>query len=315
MLQHEKRIQEYEATLEGLKNSPETAALSQEEISTLEEKLQKLKKTVYDNLTPIDRVAISRHPSRPKAKDVIEHVCDSFKEVFGDRRYADDHAIIAGFGYISGKKVAIVAQEKGADTDARIYRNFGMPHPEGYRKALRIMQLAEKFGIPVVTLIDTPGAYAGLSAEERGQGWAIAENLFHMAKLKTPIISLVIGEGCSGGALGIGVSDRIAMLEHAYYSVISPEGCASILWKDVSQAGVAAKALQMQSEQLLEKGIVDTVIKEPEGGAHTNPQALYSDIRSYLSEVIDELATIPDLVDRRYKKYREIGAHRLSALD
>lgn len=233
MLEHEKQIEEYRKTLKEVKNQNENNQLwSEEEIEDLEAKLSKLKEKVYSQLTTWQRVEISRHPKRPRSVDYIKAICEDFTELHGDRNYRDDTAIICGLCKIGGEKFMLIGQEKGCDTESRLERNFGMPHPEGYRKALRCMHLAAKFNLPVITLIDTPGAFAGLAAEERGQGWAIAKNLMEMAQLPTSIIVILIGEGCSGGALGVGIGDRVAMLEHAYYSVISPEGCASILWKD-----------------------------------------------------------------------------------
>jgi acetyl-CoA carboxylase carboxyl transferase subunit alpha len=256
-----------------------------------------------------DRVAICRHPKRPHAIDYIKHCVEDFIEIFGDRTFQDDHAIIAGFGKIEGQKFMIIAQEKGYDTDSRLYRNFGMPHPEGYRKAMRCMRLAAKFGLPVVCLLDTPGAYPGLAAEERGQGWAIANNLFEMAQLQTQIIVLVIGEGCSGGALGIGVGDTIGMLEHSYYSVISPEGCASILWKDASKMQTAAATLKMQAENLADLGIIDQVIEEPEGGAHCNPEQIFASVKQFILAQYLQLkgTSLEALVENRYQKFRKMG--------
>jgi acetyl-CoA carboxylase carboxyl transferase subunit alpha len=310
MLPQEKQVKEYENLLSLLKqhNSKE-ALLSDQELGALENRIEELKKKIYSKLTAWDRVCICRHPQRPKAIDYIEHVVDSFVELCGDRLFRDDPAVICGFGIIDGKKVMIIAQEKGCDTESRIKRNFGMPHPEGYRKAIRCMRLAAKFNIPVVTLLDTPGAYPGLTAEERGQGWAIASNLWEMARLATPIIVLLIGEGCSGGALGMGVGDEIAMLEHAYYSVISPEGCASILWKDTSKNATAAAALKMQAEDLKKLGIIDSILPEPMGGAHLNPQSMYSVVKKYLSETLDTLEGTPLdlLLENRYQKFRRMG--------
>lgn len=311
MLAHEKKIFEYEEMIASLKMQESSEKLlNTSEIEKLEKKLAKLKVSVYSKLSPSQRVAISRHPDRPQAKDFIVNVCDDFREIFGDRLYQDDPAIIAGFGYINGQKVAIIGQEKGKDTESRLYRNFGMPHPEGYRKALRVMRLAEKFAIPVVTLIDTPGAYAGLAAEERGQGWAIAENLREMAALKTPIIAVIIGEGCSGGALGIGVADKVAMLSHAYYSVISPEGCASILWRDAKKSDKAAEALKMNAENLKEFQIIDDILEEPLGGAHHDPQRMFQTLKAYLFEQCSTLEQkeMHELLDQRYQKFRAMGA-------
>jgi acetyl-CoA carboxylase carboxyl transferase subunit alpha len=240
MLAHEKQILEYEKTITQVKEQNKNNSLwSEDEILKLEKKLEQLKNKVYSELTAWERVTICRHPNRPHSIDYIKNICESFTELHGDRLYRDDHAVITGLGKIDGVKYMIIAQEKGNNTESRIHHNFGMPYPECYRKALRCMRLAEKFNLPVLCLIDTPGAYAGLAAEERGQGWAIAQNLLEMARLKTPIIVVIVGEGCSGGALGIGVGDVVAMLEHSYYSVISPEGCASILWKDTSKKEIA----------------------------------------------------------------------------
>lgn len=261
-------------------------------------------------LTPWERVVICRHASRPRSVDYIRAFCDDFTQLHGDRLYRDDSAIIAGLCRIGGQKFMVIAQEKGCDTQSRISRNFGMPHPEGYRKALRCMELAAKFKLPVVTLLDTPGAFAGLAAEERGQGWAIAKNLFEMARLPTPIIVVLIGEGCSGGALGIGIGDRIGMLEHAYYSVISPEACSSILWKDNKKKEWAAGALKMHAEQLLEMGIIDDILAEPEGGAHADPAAVFKSVESYIIQKRKELSSVPveTLLEERYQKFRRMGS-------
>jgi acetyl-CoA carboxylase carboxyl transferase subunit alpha len=310
MLTHEKQIQEYEKTLSQLKEQNKTTALwSDKEIEKLEKKLDRLKKKVYTNLTPWERVMISRHPARPRSIDYIRHICEDFTELFGDRLFRDDHAIIAGLAKIGGVKFMVVAQEKGCDTESRLHRNFGMPHPEGYRKAMRFMKLAAKFNLPVLSLLDTPGAYPGLSAEERGQGCAIAQNLFDMARLPTPIIVVLIGEGCSGGALGMGIGDVIAMLEHSYYSVISPEGCASILWKDTSKNAQAAQALKMQAEDLLELQIIDIIIDEPLGGAHHNPTVVYENVKQCILNQWNILKGIPldVLIEERYQKFRKMG--------
>ena len=316
MLKREKQIEEYQKNLLALKAQGEKSGLwSKDEITTLEKKLEALKDTIYTDLSPWERVEICRHPERPRSIHYIEAMCESFTEMFGDRLYGDDRAIIAGFGIIEGEKVVIIAQEKGNDTESRLYRNFGMPHPEGYRKALRMMKLAEKFGLPVVTLIDTPGAYPGLDAEERGQGWAIATNLREMASLATPIIGVVIGEGCSGGALGVGVTDVVGMLEHGYYSVISPEGCASILWHDASKNAEAAEKLKMHAEHLIEAGVVDDIIKEPQGGAHLDKEAIFADVKTYIALQIDRLSALSheELLARRYHKYRKIGAFAVAS--
>jgi acetyl-CoA carboxylase carboxyl transferase subunit alpha len=310
MLAHEKQIAEYQKLIEQLKGKNQSSALwSDEEFVKLEEKLEELKEKVYSDLTPWDRVSISRHPSRPKSLDYIRNICESFTEIYGDRLFSDDHAIIAGFAKIGGVKFMIIAQEKGNDTQSRIHRNFGMPHPEGYRKAMRCMRLAAKFKLPVLSLLDTPGAYPGLSAEERGQGWAIANNMWEMARLPTPIIVLLIGEGCSGGAIGMGVGDVVGMLEHAYYSVISPEGCASILFKDTTKNAQAASMLKIHVEQLLKLNIVDAMIPEPPGGAHLDPSVVYQGVKKFIAEQWSFLKglSVDVLLEQRYQKFRKLG--------
>jgi acetyl-CoA carboxylase carboxyl transferase subunit alpha len=311
VLPHEKQIQEYVKAIEHLKLQNQDNPLFNTEIKKLEQKLTKLKQNIYSGLTPWERVMISRHPARPHALDYIKNICSTFCELAGDRLFGDDHALVGGFAIIEGMKCVIIGQEKGSDTESRVYRNFGMMHPEGFRKALRLMKLAEKFQLPVISLLDTPGAYPGLEAEERGQGWAIAYNLREMSSLATPIISIVIGEGCSGGALGIGVGDVVAMLEHAYYSVISPEGCASILWKDVTKNITAAEKLKLNAENLLHLQIIDTIIKEPLGGAHQDPQVAYDNVRRFITEQWHILKKIPTeiLLERRYLKLRRIGQY------
>lgn len=245
MLAHEKQILEYEKTIQQLKEQNSGGVLwSSTELGILEEKLEGLKRQVYSQLSPWERVGICRHPNRPHSIDYIKNICTDFVELFGDRLFRDDCSIITGLAKIGDTKFMVIGQEKGNDTESRLRRNFGMPHPEGYRKAMRCMRLASKFQLPILCLLDTPGAYPGLTAEERGQGSAIAQNLLEMARLPTPIIVILIGEGCSGGALGVGVGDVIGMLRHSYYSVISPEGCASILWKDASKNSVAAASLK-----------------------------------------------------------------------
>lgn len=310
MLAHEKEIAEYEKTLKLLKEQNQTNALwSEEEFVHFETKLDSLKNKVYSQLTPWDRVAISRHPARPKSLDYIRNICEEFTEICGDRLFSDDHAVIAGLALIGGEKFMVIAQEKGSDTESRLHRNFGMMHPEGYRKAIRCMELAAKFNIPVLSLLDTPGAYPGLSAEERGQGWAIAHNMWAMSRLQTPIIVVLIGEGCSGGAIGMGVGDVVAMLEHSYYSVISPEGCASILWKDVKKNQQAAESLKIHVEDLLSFGIVDDMIPEPLGGAHLDPAFVYKGLKEFVLEKWSFLKEIPleVLIERRYQKFRKLG--------
>ena len=311
MLDHEKQILDHEKTIAQLKEQNKVNGIwTDEEIVKMEKKLEQLKEQVYAQLSPWDRVGICRHPERPRSVDFIKNICDSFTEIFGDRLFRDDHAIVTGLGVIGGQKFVIIAQEKGCDTESRLYRNFGMPHPEGYRKALRVMKLAEKFNLPVLSFLDTPGAYPGLTAEERGQGSAIATNLLEMANLKTPIIVVLIGEGCSGGALGMGVGDVVGMLEHGYYSVISPEGCASILWHDASKNEEAAATLKMQAEDLLEFGVVDEVINEPQGGAHHDPKVVYEGVKNFALKEAKKLAKVStdELLEKRYQKFRKLGA-------
>jgi acetyl-CoA carboxylase carboxyl transferase subunit alpha len=309
-LPHEKQIIELEQTISKLKEQNGNNSLfSQDEILKLERKLETLRVNVYSALNAWDRVSICRHPQRPHSIDYIKQISDEFVELSGDRTFQDDASIIAGLARIGDQKFVIIGQEKGNDTESRLKRNFGMPHPEGYRKALRCMHLAAKFHLPVVTLLDTPGAYPGLSAEEKGQGWAIAKNLWEMARLETPIIVVLIGEGCSGGALGIGIGDRIGMLEHSYYSVISPEGCASILWKDPTKNAIAASALKMHAEDLKELGIIDEILPEPAGGAQHDPAAAYAAVKSYICAQWESLRDTPLdlLLENRYQKFRKMG--------
>lgn len=308
-LPHEKQIHEYIKTIERLKKQNKDSSLFHSEIQTLESKLAELKKEVYSQLSPWERVQICRHRQRPHTIDYVQHMCDSFVELFGDRTFKDDHSIVGGLARIGEMKCVLIGQEKGNDTESRVYRNFGMLNPEGFRKALRLMQLAEKFHLPVVSLLDTPGANPILEAEERGQAWAIALNLREMARLRTPILVVVIGEGCSGGALGMGIGDAVAMLEHAYYSVISPESCASILWKDTSKKSDAAAAMKLNSENLLHLEIIDAIIKEPLGGAHHDPQLVYEGVKSFLLEQWKSFKQLSPgtLLERRYLKYRKMG--------
>ncbi|CUI16325.1 acetyl-CoA carboxylase carboxyl transferase subunit alpha [Candidatus Protochlamydia naegleriophila] len=309
ILPHEKQIHEYIKTIEHLKKQSQDNPIFDVEILKLEQKLEKLKQHVYSELTPWQRIMICRHSARPHAIDFIRNMCESFTELAGDRSYKDDHAIVGGLAKIGGVKCVIMGQEKGYDTESRVYRNFGMLNPEGFRKALRLMQLAEKFHLPIVSLLDTPGAYPGLEAEERGQGWAIAQNLREMMRINTPIIVAVIGEGCSGGALGMGIGDVIGMLEHSYYSVISPEGCASILWKDASKNVEAASALKLNAENLLELKIIDAIIPEPLGGAHHDPQLASHNLKQFILEQMHILRRIPSslLLEQRYLKFRQMG--------
>lgn len=309
-LAHEKQILEYEKTISQLKEQNKDNALwSDEEISKLESKLEQLKNRVYSELSPWDRVTICRHPQRPKSIDYIRNMCEEFTELYGDRLFRDDRAVVCGLAKIGGQKFMVIAQEKGNDTKSRLERNFGMMHPEGYRKAMRCMRMAAKFNIPVLSLIDTPGAHPGLSSEERGQGWAIAHNLWEMSRLPTPVIVILIGEGCSGGALGVGIGDVVAMLEHSYYSVISPEGCASILWRDNNQKELAAQTLKMHAEDLMKFDIVDAMIEEPQGGAHRDPAQVYQNVKKYILDQWNILKTVDPtvLIEQRYQKYRRIG--------
>ena len=308
-LPHEKQIHEYVKTIEHLKKQSQESSIFNEEIRKLEQKLDGLKQKVYSELTPWQKIMICRHPSRPHTIDYIKHICENFVELAGDRQFGNDQAIIGGLATINGYKCMIIGQEKGCDTESRVRRNFGMLNPEGFRKALRLMRLAEKFNLPIVSLLDTPGANPILEAEERGQGWAIAMNLREMSRIKVPIIVIVIGEGFSGGALGMGVGDVIGMLEYAYYTVISPEGCASILWKDPSKKEEAAFALKSTADSLLSLKIIDTIIAEPLGGAHHNPEVVYQNIKRFISDQYDMLKRIPTelLLEQRYMKYREMG--------
>ncbi|MGA1791212.1 MAG: acetyl-CoA carboxylase carboxyltransferase subunit alpha [bacterium] len=282
------------------------------ELRDLKRKRMKLYREIYPKLTPWQKTQLARHPERPYSSDYIAVMCKDSIEIHGDRRFSDDHAIMACLTKMDGTSMVVIAQQKGRGTKENIYRNFGMPGPEGYRKALRAMLLAEKFGYPILTLIDTPGAYPGIGAEERGQAEAIAKNLFEMARLKVPIISLVIGEGGSGGALGIGLADRIMMLENSIYSVISPEACAAILWKKKEKAIDVAGSLKMTAQDLIDLNIIDEVVKEPLGGAHRDYNRAAHIVRRVIRRHLAELQSIPadELVAKRYEKYRGIGVYR-----
>ncbi|MBA3721936.1 MAG: acetyl-CoA carboxylase carboxyltransferase subunit alpha [Parachlamydiaceae bacterium] len=309
ILPHEKQIHEYIKTIEHLKKQSQENPIFSAEIKKLEQKLDKLKQKVYSELTPWQRVMICRHPSRPHTVDYIKNLCENFIELSGDRTYGNDHSIVGGLASINGQKCMIMGQEKGHDTESRVRHNFGMLNPEGFRKALRLMKLAEKFHLPIIVLLDTPGANPILEAEERGQAWAIAYNLREMSRVATPIIVTVIGEGCSGGAIGMGVGDVIGMLEHSYYSAISPEGCASILWKDSSKKEEAASALKLTAENLLELQIIDAIINEPLGGAHHDPQLTYRNLKKFILEQCElfKRIPIPVLLEQRYLKFRKMG--------
>jgi len=309
----EKPVIDLENKIDGLRKYSKSGEVNlSPEVAKLEEKLKNLKKEVYAKLTPWQKVQISRHPNRPTTNDYINLLVQDFVPICGDRFFGDDKAMICGLAKIDGKKVVIIGHQKGKDTKENIARNFGCAHPEGYRKAMRAMRLAERFGFPVVCLVDTPGAYPGIGAEERGQAWAIAENIRDMFALKTPIIVTVIGEGGSGGALGIGVGDKVFILEYAYYSVISPEGCAAILWKDSTRREEAARVLKLTGEDLLKLEIVDDIIPEPQGGAHRDYALAGANLKKALLKAIDELTKISrsELVKARYLKFRKMGVFK-----
>ena len=279
----------------------------------IEKKLQETKKNIYKNLTAWQRVQLSRHPNRPYTLDYINAICgDTFLELFGDRGFKDDKAMIGGLGKIDGQSFMIIGQQKGYNTKTRQYRNFGMANPEGYRKALRLMKMAEKFGVPVITFIDTPGAYPGLEAEERGQGEAIARNILEMCRLKVPIICVIIGEGASGGALGIGVGDRVLMMENTWYSVISPESCSSILWKSWEYKEQAAEALKLTSADMKKQKLVDEIIPEPLGGAHYDRETTFITVQQYITKFYKELKDLSttELVEQRMDKYSKMGEYK-----
>jgi len=310
LLDFEKPIAELEEKLQSMKT---LAAASNVDVSAatqnLEQQIQKLKKETHQNLTRWQRVQLSRHPDRPYTLDYIGAMCDTFVEMHGDRTVADDLAMIGGLGTIDGQTLFFVGQQKGRTTKERQMRRFGMPNPEGYRKALRIMQTAEKFGKPIIALIDTPGAYPGLEAEERGQGEAIARNLRDMFTFKVPIICIIIGEGASGGALGIAIGDRVIMLENTWYSVISPESCSSILWRSWNYKEQAAEALKLTAKDMKGNGLVDEVIKEPLGGAHTDPGFMARRLKKVIMDTVAELSAIPiaELIERRIEKFSNMG--------
>lgn len=305
-LDFERPILELERKIEELKQITSDKEL----MRRLEAELEKKKNEIYQNLTAWQRVQIARHSRRPYTLDYINSIFTDFYELHGDRLFGDDKALVAGLAKIGGNKVLIMGHQKGRDTKENLMRNFGCAHPEGYRKALRLMQLSGKFGIPIVTLIDTPGAYPGICAEERGQAQAIATNLREMITIAVPIVVIVIGEGGSGGALGIGIGDRVCVMENAYYSVISPEGCAAILWKDSSKANHAAESLKLTANELLSLGIIDEVISEPQGGAHRNPLISANNLKNTIIKHLEELKRIPleKLLFSRYQKFRKIGA-------
>jgi len=296
----------------GEKNGMDVSASVRE----LEAAIEKARTEIYEKLTPWQRVQLSRHPERPYTLYYIEQVCNNFTELFGDRQVSDDKAMVGGMAEIDGIPVMVIGQQKGVNTKMRQLRNFGMANPEGYRKALRLMKLAEKFNRPVITLIDTPGAFPGLEAEERGQGEAIARNLFEMVNLRVPVICVIIGEGASGGALGIGIGDKVTMLENTWYTVISPESCSSILWRDWDHKEQAAEELHLTSKDMIGFGLVDDVLKEPLGGAHNQPEAMAASLKAYLLKTISELSAIdPDMrIQQRIDKFSGMGFYEEHAV-
>lgn len=310
-LEFERDIVELEAEIQRMVDTAERKGLDvSAELQVLRRKLARLREETYDNLTPIEEVQVARHPRRPYAMDYIERIAEDWIELHGDRSFRDDGAIIGGWARLGGRSVMVIGQQKGRDMKENLRRNFGMPHPEGYRKALRLMRQAEKFGRPVVTLIDTLGAFPGIGSEERGIAESIALNLREMASLRTPTISVVIGEGMSGGALGIGVTDRILMLEHSIYSVISPEGCAAILWRSAEHRDKAAVALRLTSGDLLALGVADEIVAEPPGGAHADPDTTAASLKDALLRHLQELTAlqVDELREARWAKYDAIGA-------
>lgn len=308
-LDFERPVSELENQIRDLKQASGENIDISHEIAALQAKVDRMLEEIYQKLTPWERTQLSRHPLRPHTVDYIEKIITDFHEVHGDRRFADDPSMITGFGYIDGKKIAVIGIEKGRRTQEKIKRNFGMANPEGYRKALRIMQLASQFGIPIVTFVDTPGAYPGIGAEERGQALAIAENLEEMFNVKAPIISVVIGEGGSGGALGIAVADKVYMMEYSVYSVISPESCASILWSDPKMAETAANSLQLSPNKAFELKVIDGIIKEPAGGAHRHPEHAIAKVKEVIITALAGLQNQDlDLVmQMRFDKFRQMG--------
>src|SRR5437588_831367 len=311
-LDFERPIAELQEQLEKLKKHPETRSLGvslEEEIALIEKKLEETKRQIFQNLSAWDRIKIARHPKRPFSLDYLESAFTDFSELHGDRLYAEDRAVVGGFACLGAHKVMVVGTQKGRDTKENILRNFGSAHPEGYRKALRLMKMADKFRLPILTLIDTAGAYPGIGAEERHIAEAIAVNLREMMLFEVPIIATVIGEGGSGGALGIGVADRVLILENAYYSVISPEGCAAILWKDRAAAAKAAEALKITAKHLLELGLVDEILPEPLGGAHNDGDKMAETLRDTLVKHLETLRRLSpqDRLKKRYEKFRAYG--------
>lgn len=309
-LDFEQPIAELQAKIEELRYVGDDTGLNiSDEISRLESKSRSLTESIFSNLSAVQVSQLARHPLRPYTLDYIEQIFTDFEELHGDRAFSDDPAIVGGIARLDGRPVMIIGQQKGRDTKEKLHRNFGMPRPEGYRKALRLMQMAERFKLPILTFIDTPGAYPGIEAEERGQSEAIARNLFVMADLKTPIICTVIGEGGSGGALAIGVGDKVQMLQYGTYSVISPEGCASILWKSAEKANDAAEAMGITSDRLKELGLVDNIVPEPLGGAHRDVEAIATSLKHSLIQALDEVGAMDNeqLLERRYERLMSYG--------
>lgn len=312
MLEFEKPVYELEVKIKELRELLRSRPELLEEIEKLEKKLNKVRESVYKNLNPWHITQIARHPERPHSVDYIKNVFNDFFEIHGDRSFSDDPSIIAGIGKLEKFSFVIVGEEKGRDTREKIKRNFGMPNPEGYRKAIRAFKLAEKFNIPVITFVDTPGAYPGIGAEERGQAWVISQSIYKMIDLNVPIITFIIGEGGSGGALAIGVGDRVYALKYSIYSVISPEGCAAILFRDSSKAEKAAKFLRLTSQNLKEFGVIDDIIDEPPGGAHKDPSYVYKIVREKILREVGEMEkeSILELKRKRWEKYIKIGIYR-----
>jgi acetyl-CoA carboxylase carboxyl transferase subunit alpha len=311
-LEFEKPLRELEKQIEHLHQQALESKLDvSNEIAAIERKLAETQRAIYTSLTPWQRVQIARHPKRPYALDYVGLICENFQELHGDRQFKDDRALVGGTAFFGSQPVMIIAQQKGRETKEKIERNFGMPQPEGYRKALRLMRLAEKFGLPVLSFIDTPGAYPGIGSEERHVAEAIAVNLREMAMLRTPTVCVIVGEGGSGGALGIGVTDRVLIFENSYYSVISPEGCAAILWKDRDAAAKAAEALKLNADTLEKLGIVDEIITEPFGGAHNNPDQASATLKYALQKHLNDLVSLsPErLRETRYERYRHLGVY------
>jgi acetyl-CoA carboxylase carboxyl transferase subunit alpha len=309
-LEFEKPLRDLQQRLEALTAASEEQNFDvSSEAEAIRKRLEATKKDIYTHLTPWQRVQLARHPKRPYSFDYIEAIFTDFQELHGDRSYGDDQALIGGTAFFEGKPVMIIAQQKGRDVKDNLRRNFGMPHPEGYRKALRLMEMAERFGIPVITFIDTKAAYAGVGSEERHVSEAIARNLREMANLKVPIVGIIIGEGGSGGALGIAVVDKLLVQQHAYYSVIPPEGCAAILWRDRKYAETAANALKLGAKELMEQGIADEVVQEPLGGAHRDPAVAAETLREAISKNLSKLNRLKTetLLEKRYEKYRNMG--------